>query len=175
MPAMELEQVVTLIRSFEAADLSFWLDGGWGVDALLGEQTRAHSDLDLAVRYNDLPSFQQVLEAQGYAHARRLEGTNWNLVCQHSSGPSVDLHGFILDEQRNGVLGDPANGDKYPAGSLDGIGTLGCFTVRCVAAQFVLNFRNSFDPRAVDHHDVEALCTRFSLALPSRFQTIEGQ
>jgi lincosamide nucleotidyltransferase A/C/D/E len=175
MPAMKLEQVITLVNSFKAANLSFWLDGGWGVDALLGEQTRAHSDLDLAVQYKDLPSFQQVLEAKGYARACGLEGSDWNLVFQHSSGQSADLHGFVLNEQKNGVLGDPANGDMYPVGSLNGIGTLGGIKVRCVAVQFVLNFRNSFVPCAVDHHDVEALCTRFGLPLPSRFQTIEGQ
>jgi hypothetical protein len=27
-----------------------WLDGGWGVDALVGEQTREHEDLNLIVR-----------------------------------------------------------------------------------------------------------------------------
>src|SRR5919201_6639891 len=26
-----------------------WLDRGWGLDALLGEQTRPHDDLDLAI------------------------------------------------------------------------------------------------------------------------------
>lgn len=26
-----------------------WLDGGWGVDALLGRQTRPHDDMDIVI------------------------------------------------------------------------------------------------------------------------------
>lgn len=171
MQPMRLEHVITLCRSFEVANLPFWVDGGWGVDALLGEQTRPHSDLDLAVQCDDLPAFQRALGLQGFARADRPGDPYWNWVLRNTGGRSVDLHGFVLDQQGNGILGDPANGEMYPAGAFDGNGTLGGIKVRCIAAQFVLGFRNGFDPRAVDHHDVAALCDRFDLALPSRFQT----
>lgn len=168
---MQLEPVITLCRSFEDANLSFWVDGGWGIDALLGEQTRPHSDLDLAVQLDDLPAFERTLELQGFARVDRHGDPYWNWVLRRTCGRSVDLHGFVLDQQGNGILGDPANGEMYPAGAFNGNGTLGDIKVQCIAAQFVLDFRNGFDPRAVDHHDVAALCHRFDLALPSRFKS----
>jgi lincosamide nucleotidyltransferase A/C/D/E len=172
---MELGQVISLCAAFQAAKLSFWVDGGWGVDALLGEQTRPHSDLDLAVERNDLAAFRQLLGSIGYARADRPGDPDWNWVLQHSYGQSVDLHGFVIDQLGNAILGDPANGNMYPAGALDGIGMLGGMLLRCVAAPFVLNFRNSFPPREVDHHDVAALCSRFQFALPSRFRKASDQ
>ena len=63
---MEFEHLVYLCRFFEREGLAFWIDGGWGVDALLGEQTRPHSDLDLAVKLDDLPAFQCVLQPHCY-------------------------------------------------------------------------------------------------------------
>ena len=38
-------------------NIEIWLDGGWGVDALLGKETRQHNDIDLFVEeknYNEL-------------------------------------------------------------------------------------------------------------------------
>ena len=43
----------------EAIDV--WVEGGWGVDALLGEQTRSHDDLDLGVRMEDVDRICTVL------------------------------------------------------------------------------------------------------------------
>ena len=166
---MKLEHVVELCRSFDGAGLAFWIDGGWGIDALLAEQTRPHSDLDLAVKLNDLPAFQEVLVAQGYSRSNRAGDADWNWVLRDSTGGFVDLHGFVFDQHGNGVLGDPAEQAMYPAGALDGLGVLGGLKVRCVDAPFVLTFRNGFEPRAVDYHDVAALCARFGLARPSRF------
>ena len=31
----------------EELDITYWLDGGWGVDALIGRQTREHRDVDI--------------------------------------------------------------------------------------------------------------------------------
>jgi lincosamide nucleotidyltransferase A/C/D/E len=167
---MELEHVVYLCRSFELEGLAFWIDGGWGVDALLGEQTRPHSDLDLAVKLEDFLAFQRLLRTKAYSRVGRAGDADWNWVFQDAIGRSVDLHGFVLDECGNGVLGNPTKGVMYPAGALDGVGALGGIPVRCVAAPFVLEFRNGFEPRPVDHRDVAALCVRFGLARPSRFQ-----
>lgn len=166
---MRLEHVIDLCRAFQAANLSFWVDGGWGVDALLGTQTRAHSDLDLAVLRNDLSAFAAVLEGRGYVRADRPDDPNWNWVLQDGCGRSVDLHGFTPDALGNGVLGDPGDGLMYPALSLEGAGVIGDIPLRCIAAPFVLQFRNSFEPRDVDRLDVMAICSRFDLPKPSRF------
>ena len=170
---MELESLVSLCHCFREAGLAFWVDGGWGVDALIGRQTRPHSDLDLAVSLNDLPLFRQTLTARGLQRADRVGDPEWNWVFRHPNGESVDLHGFVLDRFGNGVLGDPVEKAMYPAGAFQGHGVLGDISVRCIAAPFVLAFRNSFDPRGVDRHDVAILCATFSLPLPSRYQTDE--
>jgi len=46
---MRSAAVVAFCRRLRALGIEIWLDGGWGVDALLGEQTRPHEDLDIVV------------------------------------------------------------------------------------------------------------------------------
>ena len=41
---MNADAVVEVLAALENASVQVWLDGGWGVDALLGEQTRGHTD-----------------------------------------------------------------------------------------------------------------------------------
>ncbi|WP_445256543.1 nucleotidyltransferase domain-containing protein [Nocardioides aurantiacus] len=44
---MELQDLVDLLDALDDLGAAYWLDGGWGVDALLGDQTRPHGDVDL--------------------------------------------------------------------------------------------------------------------------------
>jgi len=46
MPAVK---AVELYQMFEENGVEIWVDGGWGVDALLEDQTREHTDLDIAI------------------------------------------------------------------------------------------------------------------------------
>ena len=43
------------------AGIDVFLDGGWGVDALLGQETRVHNDIDLFVEKKDYPNFIQII------------------------------------------------------------------------------------------------------------------
>jgi hypothetical protein len=43
--------VLEIIQLFELHRIDLHIDGGWGVDALLGRQTRTHADLDIAVQH----------------------------------------------------------------------------------------------------------------------------
>jgi lincosamide nucleotidyltransferase A/C/D/E len=43
------EDVLEIVTVLQSAGVRLWLDGGWGVDALLAEQTRPLADLDIAV------------------------------------------------------------------------------------------------------------------------------
>ena len=44
---MSADSAAAILAALDARDAEVWVGGGWGVDALLGEQTREHSDLDL--------------------------------------------------------------------------------------------------------------------------------
>jgi lincosamide nucleotidyltransferase A/C/D/E len=47
--------VVDFYKIVTQLGVDLWIDGGWGVDALLGEQTRPHRDLDIAIQQKDVP------------------------------------------------------------------------------------------------------------------------
>jgi len=53
-PEMEPSDLIGLLRLLDSASIDTWLDGGWGVDALLHEQTRPHKDMDVVVRVSDV-------------------------------------------------------------------------------------------------------------------------
>ena len=63
---MSAEDVVEVVRLLEGLGIDVWLDGGWGVDALLGTQTRPHDDLDLVVQLEDVPKLRAALLDRGY-------------------------------------------------------------------------------------------------------------
>ena len=62
------------------------IDGGWGVDALLGRQTRLHEDLDLVIRRQDKPAFMDRLGALGFNSWRLFE------IMQAVPGSGAVLH-----------------------------------------------------------------------------------
>jgi lincosamide nucleotidyltransferase A/C/D/E len=53
--------VTEILDRLAARGIEVSVDGGWGVDALLGEQTRAHDDLDLVITRGDCSAAQDAL------------------------------------------------------------------------------------------------------------------
>src|SRR5687768_3289676 len=67
---MRAEDVVEVIAALEQAGVKVWVDGGWGVDALLRDQTRVHDDLDVIIGADDVPGLVVVLANLGYTEIR---------------------------------------------------------------------------------------------------------
>lgn len=55
--------MVDKIRSFEADPI---IAGGWGIDALLGEQSRDHRDLDVLVDDAAVTRVVEALKSEGF-------------------------------------------------------------------------------------------------------------
>lgn len=98
---MNQEEVLELGRLFAAHSIERWLVGGWGVDALLGAQTRPHKDLDLLIRVEDVAKTMQLIEERGFELAytwpenRWLDGVNpipTAFVMTHADGRELDFH-----------------------------------------------------------------------------------
>ena len=68
MEARDVLDVLTILR--EAQVDRVWLDGGWGIDALLGAQHRDHDDLDLVVPVDDVDRIVEALERRRLHHLR---------------------------------------------------------------------------------------------------------
>jgi lincosamide nucleotidyltransferase A/C/D/E len=75
-----------------------WVVGGWGVDALLGRQTRPHEDLDVLTLLSDLPTLTEVLAEHGFVRTLVWEENRWlgdqatAFVAEDSSGRQLDVH-----------------------------------------------------------------------------------
>src|ERR1700753_566989 len=95
---MSEDAVIELIQLFEQNGLEIFIDGGWGVDALLGEQTRAHGDLDIALQHRDVPKLRELLEARGYKDVPRDDTRDCNFVMGDDKGHEIDFHSYTFDD-----------------------------------------------------------------------------
>lgn len=163
---MTAESVLEILARLEAAGIDVWLDGGWAVDALLGEQTRPHADLDLIVRSRDLPDVQRSLAAMGFA--LKPGGTPTNFVLADPLGREVDVHGITVDERGYGHFHLPDGGTwPFPPSAFLGKGSVSGRQVRCLSAEAQVQCHGQgYVPTEKDLSDMERLQARFGVVLP---------
>ena len=83
---MNITDVIGLYIQLNNLGIEIWLDGGWGVDALLGEQTRPHDDVDIVIQQKDVPKLRELLAMQGYKDVPRNDTRPWNFVLGDNNG-----------------------------------------------------------------------------------------
>lgn len=166
LPHVEATDVLDLLSALDDQQLNYWLDGGWGVDCLLGEQTRPHSDLDLVVSRIELDQVKALLLARGYEVRRDWLPTSQ--AFRDSSGRKVDLHPVDTTADGGGeqILEDGTTWHYAPP--VDGL--IGCRLVRCASAEDQLLMHQGYDPRRVDYDDVRRVSERFGLTPPAPFE-----
>jgi lincosamide nucleotidyltransferase A/C/D/E len=162
---MTAAEVIELYQVLTAAGIVVWIDGGWGVDALLGRQTRPHSDLDIAVQQKDVPALQAMLEQRGYRDVPRDDSSELNFVLGDDHGRLVDVHVVVLDES-----GKVIGGLAYPTDSLTGTGAIAGRIVRCIEARHMVKFHTGYKIRQSDRLDVTALCEQFHIEPPEEYR-----
>ena len=163
---MTPEALVDLLRIFDDAEIEVWLDGGWGVDALLGAQTRPHKDVDIILRVADLPTLRESLSNRGFV--LRSDGTESNFVLAHPSGLEVDVHAIVFDPDGNGIY-QMKDGSHwiFPAAGFSGRGVVQGVSVRCLSPEVqVLCHAHGYVPTEKDLRDMELLQARFGVELP---------
>jgi lincosamide nucleotidyltransferase A/C/D/E len=133
--------------------------GGWGVDALIGEQTRAHKDLDLAVFLTDLP----VIERR-FSRFRRRGDDEYPgfVILEDELGRTLDL--LLLEDQSGAEFRQRLRSGRvvtYPLVETTASGRIGGREVRCVSVAFQIRERERVDADEVDRGDLRLLQTRF--------------
>jgi lincosamide nucleotidyltransferase A/C/D/E len=170
-PAREMTQadVVGLLHRFESAGVGVWVDGGWGVDALMGDQLRAHDDLDIVVGIDDVATVQDVLRRAGYTVRDREAPLSFMTV--DDDGRQVDVHPVSFDESGNGLYQmDDGDSWTYPATGLAGTGSIGGTRVRCLTPELQMRVHAGYELEAKDHAGIRILHERFGVGPPPGYE-----
>ena len=148
---MNARDVAAVLGRLDVAGVWYCVEGGWGVDALLGEQTRAHGDLDLGVRQDEIESLCGVL-----AEFER-DDAEWpaSLVLHGAHGRRVDAHPPTFDETGDGwqanLRGDPY---RWPHEHIDARGRIGGREVRCITPELQVRWHRHEGFDDVDWDDM---------------------
>lgn len=170
-PACSAADVHTVLDLLSDAGVRAWVDGGWAVDALLGEQTRPHADLDLAVERASFEPALHTLDAHGFRVVR--DDGRHNRVVADRAGRVVDLHAFdpsVVTTDADGVSRHGGDGLAYEAHGFEGRGTIGGREVACISPATLVRYHTGYEVDADDWHDVQQLCERFGLPVPPDYE-----
>ncbi len=157
-----LTLVLDFLRIVESIPL--WIDGGWGVDALLKEQTRPHSDLDIIIDEENLVALEEVLSAHAYKRDFHQEG----LVFRSAVGLSIDVHGLYFNAQGYGIFRLPDGRVwPFPPSAFEGEGVIGDKNVKCLSPEAQVQCHGQgYPPTPKDLQDMEALQQKYQVVLP---------
>jgi lincosamide nucleotidyltransferase A/C/D/E len=170
---MSPTDVLELLDWLEQRGIDTWLNGGWGVDALLGHQTREHEDLDITISAADRAAYTIAMEAAGFRPYRVDNDFNW--VLTDTRGRLVDVH--LVDFSETLITGTGVSmygpaGLPFEVGSLEGRGMIADKPVNCETAEFQVRGHATYTPDESDYRDVLALCETFNIRVPVIFENL---
>jgi len=152
---MTLEDVVDVLAALDAGEIDYWVGRGWGIDALLGRQTREHRDLDLGVRLDDVPRIEMLLP-----QFRRESKEEWPgfLLLKAERGGVVDL--LLVQRSEAGELWQQLAGGRrlrHEESETRASGYIGGRRVRCASVALQLERHDHPDATDQDRLDIAAL------------------
>jgi lincosamide nucleotidyltransferase A/C/D/E len=152
MTEMTAERALKVLDAL--AGLDVWVDGGWGVDALVGRQTRTHGDLDLGVARPELDRVVEVLGGLGYdiTDARYLQVT---VQLTDMEGHRIDLHPSTPVASGGTEQLDFGGNTYFIAPPADG--SIRGQPVRCMPVTAQRRSHQGYELRPQDLHDMQLL------------------
>jgi len=150
-------------------NIPVWITGGWGIDALLGKQTRPHKDLDVLMHADHIHQACQIIEKEGFSSKKlwsenssdqdafgNVIDTAFILLNPEESG--LDVHAIRFDASGNGIPAwDEAEDFFFTAEDLDGQGVIGETSVRCISVQSQITCHSGYELPEYQIPDMEVL------------------
>jgi lincosamide nucleotidyltransferase A/C/D/E len=170
---MDSKDVVSFCTQIEKLGIEMWINGGWGVDALLGGQTRPHNDLDIFIEEKDVARLRELLETEGYKEIKLEIARPYNFVLGDSMGREIDVHVITYDEEGRIIYGPIENGDIYPPDLFSGVGVINGKKVKCISPEWTVKWHTGYEPKEKDFQDVSALCQKFGIEYPEKYRHLK--
>jgi lincosamide nucleotidyltransferase A/C/D/E len=168
---MHASDVVEVINALESAGVDVWVNGGWGIDALLEEQTRPHDDLDLIILADHIEAAIQVTGALDFSIM--TDELPQGFVVRDKVDRRIDFHPVRFRSDGSAVQETTAGGEwVYSAPGLSGTGLIAGRKIRCLTPEEQAKRSTDqprcagYEPDEVDKRDMRLLWDRFGITLP---------
>ncbi|MEG0626320.1 nucleotidyltransferase domain-containing protein [Anaerorhabdus sp.] len=149
------ENLFTVLDLIESLEMTYWLDGGWGVDALVGYQTRNHRDIDINFDANETAKFLEILTNVGYQIDTDERPVRIELY--HSELGYLDIHPFIIEKDGSSKQAALEGGFYDIPAIYFGSTTFEGRNIPCINLEGQRVFHTGYELREVDKHDIEHL------------------
>ena len=165
---MKAPDVTEVLGVLEAAGVDVWVNGGWGVDALLLEQTRPHDDLDVFISAAHISVVQDALSSLGFVLIE--DELPQAFVLRDAVDRRVDFHPLFMQPDGSGIQ-HMLTGETWtlPSEGFLGSGQIGGRRVRCVTPSEAVREHLCYVPDESDYADMLRLGERFGIPLPPPF------
>jgi len=169
------EDALNLYRRLSDNGVQVWLSGGWGIDALLGRQTRPHKDLDAILLLDDMIRMKEILCNDGYVLKELWSENRWVVdgqgnrtatafVLQDGENHEFDVHAISLDDRGNGVPAwEEVAGFIFTQADLAGNGTIAGFHVKCISPEMQVYCHTGYELPEGQLRDLELLHEKFGV------------
>lgn len=162
---MTVDKVHWFLNLFDELGITVWIDGGWGVDALLGECTRKHQDLDIMLSWEDSAILTEALFARGFVDIHTDDRKDRNFVMGHRLHGRIDFHVIELTEDGGAIYGPGEIDWVITKSELNAIGYIGGRKVRCLSVDYQVRSHAGYTLQATDFADLRALHERYGVKL----------
>lgn len=162
---MDSRTLVAIISLLEADGIDVWLDGGWGVDALLEHQTREHDDLDIVLELEHASRVIELLDSLGYSLVAGTPPMSFVLV--DTGGRQVDVHPVTFNAEGGGIYRmDDGTEWVYPGAGFTGRGSVDERRVRCLSPEVQVLVHAGYELTQKDYRELYLLRARFGVEPP---------
>ena len=162
---MTTDKVHWFLDLFDELDIKVWIDGGWGVDALLGECTREHQDLDIIISWGDSAILTEALFARGFVDIHTDDRKDRNFVMGHRLHGMIDFHVIELTEEGGAIYGPGEIDWVITESELNAVGYIGGWEVQCLSADYQVRSHAGYTLQDTDFADLRALHEKYGVEL----------
>ncbi len=150
---------------FDELGIKVWVDGGWGVDALLGECTREHQDLDIMISWDDSAILTEALLTRGFVDIHTDDRKDRNFVMGHQLHGRIDFHVIDLTEGGGAIYGPGEIDWVITESELSAVGIIGGQEVRCLSVDYQVRSHAGYILQDTDYADLRALKEKYGVKL----------
>ena len=144
-----------ILDLFERLKVSYWLDGGWGVDVLIGKQQREHRDIDIDFDAKFTTEVIEKLKEIGY-----ITEVDWmpsRMELKHEEYGYLDIHPLNFNADGSITQADPEGGvytfqkEWFTTTDYKGL------QIPCISKEAQLLFHSGYELKEKDKFDIDNL------------------